>query len=228
MTILSFDTSGLSASVAAAADGKLIGEYFVDLKLTHSQTLMPMLDTLLSALGLTVKDIDYIAVTNGPGSFTGLRIGAAAALGLAFAVNKEIVPVPTLDALAYNVVMPRGLVVPLMDAKRGQVYTAVYRYENAVMTRLTDYYADGLDAIIETALGYEDIDNIIFTGDAVGLVSAANPRLRCAPMHLNRQRAASAAALAFRYINEGRAVKPDGFKLEYVRKPQAERIYDKN
>ena len=134
MKILGFDSSGPVASVAIAEEDalgyrKLIGGFRLQSGFTHSQTLMPMLETMKELAGIDLKEIDYVAVASGPGSFTGLRIGASAAKGLAFALEKPVVPVPTLDAMAYQMAGVQGLVCPMMDARRQQVYTGVYCFE---------------------------------------------------------------------------------------------------
>ena len=136
MKILALDSSGLVASVAIVSDDDLIGEYTVNYKKTHSQTLLPMLDEVAKMVELDLSTIDVIAVSAGPGSFTGLRIGSATAKGLALALNKEIVSVPTVDALAYNMWGCRDLVCPLMDARRNQAYTGLYGFSDGKMDTL--------------------------------------------------------------------------------------------
>ena len=128
MRILGLDSSGLVAGVAVAEDGILLAEYNVNYKKTHSQTLLPMLDEVRKLLELDMDTIDAIAVASGPGSFTGLRIGSATAKGLGLALDKPIVEVPTLEGLAYNLCGTQGRVCPLLDARRNQVYTAVYEF----------------------------------------------------------------------------------------------------
>ncbi len=128
MKILALDSSGLVASVALMEDDNLIAEYTVQYKKTHSQTLLPMLEEIARMVELELSTVDAIAVAAGPGSFTGLRIGSATAKGLAFALNKPIVPVPTVDGLAYQMYGARALVCPIMDARRSQVYTGIYEF----------------------------------------------------------------------------------------------------
>ena len=129
MKILALDSSGLVASVAVVSDDNLIGEYTINYKKTHSQTLLPMLDEVAKMTELDLKTIDFIAVSAGPGSFTGLRIGSATAKGLALALDKQIVSVPTVDALAYNLWGSADVVCPLMDARRNQTYTGLYSFD---------------------------------------------------------------------------------------------------
>ena len=126
--ILALDSSGLVASVALSEDENLIAEYTVQYKKTHSQTLLPMLQEICRMVELDLNTVDAVAVAAGPGSFTGLRIGSATAKGLAFALNKPVVPVPTVDGLAYQMYGAGELVCPIMDARRSQVYTGIYEF----------------------------------------------------------------------------------------------------
>ena len=128
MKLLAIDSSGLVASVAVVCDEELIGEFTVNYKKTHSQTLLPMLHRLAEMTELDLGSLDAIAVAGGPGSFTGLRIGSATVKGLALALDKPVVEVPTVDAIAYNLAGHRDLVCPLMDARRNQTYTGLYRF----------------------------------------------------------------------------------------------------
>ena len=126
MKILALDTTGLVASVALVDEEKTIAEFTTNYKKTHSQTIMPMIEQLKNMVELDLSEIDYVACASGPGSFTGLRIGAATAKGLAHGLDKKIIPVPTLDGLAYNLAESSKLIVPIMDARRNQVYSAIY------------------------------------------------------------------------------------------------------
>ena len=126
MKLLALDSSGLVASVAVAEEDNLIGEYTVNYKKTHSQTLLPMLDAVAKMIDLDLDTVDAIAIAKGPGSFTGLRIGSATAKGLGLALDKPIVEIPTVDGLAYNLWGAKDLVCPLMDARRNQTYTGIY------------------------------------------------------------------------------------------------------
>ena len=128
MKILGLDSSGLVASAAIVEDNTLLAEYTTNYKKTHSQTLLPMLAELQKMIELDMESIDAIAIAAGPGSFTGLRIGAATAKGLGLALDKPLVEVPTLEGLAYNLCGTDKLVCPLMDARRNQVYTGVYEF----------------------------------------------------------------------------------------------------
>ena len=133
MKILALDSSSLVASVAVVEDDNLLGEYTINYKKTHSQTLLPMLDEVAKMIELDLESIDAIAVSAGPGSFTGLRIGSATAKGLGLALHKSIVSVPTVDALAYNLWGSPDVICPLMDARRQQAYTGLYEFQNGIM-----------------------------------------------------------------------------------------------
>lgn len=130
MKLLAIESSAIVASIAIAEDDRLICEYTSNHKKTHSQTLMPMIEEVSKLIDLDLKELDAIAIANGPGSFTGLRIGVATAKGLAHALDIPIIPVKTLDALAFNIGFTDKLICPMMDARRNQVYTALYTYEN--------------------------------------------------------------------------------------------------
>lgn len=128
MRILGLDSSGIVASVAVVEDDVLVAEYTINYKKTHSQTLLPMLDEIVKMTELDLESIDAIAVAAGPGSFTGLRIGSATAKGLGLALKKPLVAIPTVEGLAYNLYDTPGLICPIMDARRKQVYTGIYRF----------------------------------------------------------------------------------------------------
>lgn len=229
MKILGFDTSANVASVAYVKDNDLICEYTLNYKLTHSLTLMPMLEEICKSCDLNLQDMDAIAVSSGPGSFTGLRIGAATAKGLAHGLNKEIVPVPTLDGLAYNIHYTEHLICPMMDARRQQVYTALYHMEEDKLVKETDDLAipaEELLASLEQKKG-----KIIFVGDGVSvhkerIVEVLGERALFAPAHLNRQRAGAIATLGMIYYDQGKAENYKDHGPTYVRQAQAQREYD--
>ena len=139
MKILALDSSGLVASVAVLEDDVMVAEYTMNYKKTHSQTLVPMLEQMSKMIELDLHSVDAIAIAAGPGSFTGLRIGSATAKGLGLALNKPIVPVPTVDALAYNLYGTSQVVCPIMDARRNQVYTGIYEFVRATETEKSDH-----------------------------------------------------------------------------------------
>ena len=149
MKILGLDSSGIVASVAIVEDENLIAEYTVNYKKTHSQTLLPMLDELVKMTELDLDTIDAIAVAAGPGSFTGLRIGSATAKGLGLALKKPLVEIPTVDALAYNLYDSRALICPIMDARRSQVYTGIYRFQEHKLVTVEAQMAVPMAEMIE-------------------------------------------------------------------------------
>ena len=149
MRIVALDSSGLVATVAILEDDSLVAEYTVNYKKTHSQTLLPMLDEIVKMIGFDMEQIDAIAVAAGPGSFTGLRIGSATAKGLGLALDKPIIPVPTVDGLAYNLFGVNDLVCPMMDARRNQVYTGLYAFEDGNMKCIIPQKAVAIEEIIE-------------------------------------------------------------------------------
>ena len=225
MRILAIDSSGLTASVAVIRDGILEGEYTVNNGLTHSQTLLPMIETLRARLDLDPGTLDAVAVAAGPGSFTGLRIGASTAKGLCFALGIPLIPVSTLDALAYNCCGAHGLVCPMMDARREQVYTAVYRFQNGEAETLRAPGAVGLSEIAADLNGRGQ--EVILTGDGADvnqslLAEKLTIPWRMAPPHQARQRAASVAALACKAGAEA-AIPAEDFAPDYLRVSQAER-----
>ena len=148
MKILGLDSSGIVASVAVVEDEILTAEYTVNYKKTHSQTLLPMLDEVAKMTELDLDTVDAIAVAGGPGSFTGLRIGSATAKGLGLALKKPLISVPTVEALAYNLYDTQGLICPIMDARRNQVYTGIYRFKDHRLQTVEDQMAVPIEELL--------------------------------------------------------------------------------
>ena len=227
MKILALDSSGLVASAAVLEDETLLAEYTVNYKKTHSETLLPMIDEIMRMLETDVSEVDAIAVAKGPGSFTGLRIGAATAKGLALALNKPLIPVPTVDALAVNLLgTTRDIVVPMMDARRQQVYTGIYQFENGHLQTIREQWPAAVTELADIL--NEMGKTVTVLGDGVPVYrEILQERLTVpfteAPAHLNRQRAASVGLLGRRYLEEGKAVAGENFVPEYLRLSQAER-----
>lgn len=226
MRVLGLDSSGLVASVAVVEDEKLLAEYTVNYKKTHSQTLLPMLDEISEMIQLDLNTIDLIAAASGPGSFTGLRIGSATAKGLGLALKKELIPVPTLDALAYNLYDHKDLICPIMDARRNQVYTGLYAFENHHMEVVMESDALDMGRLIE--LLNEKGQAVVFLGDGVEvhknlIEEALKVPFSFAPAHCNKQRASSVASLGIVYASQGKNVTASEFQPDYLRKSQAER-----
>ena len=226
MKILALDSSGLVASAAVTEDDTLLAEYTICYKKTHSQTLLPMLDEIRKNIELDMSTIDAIAISAGPGSFTGLRIGSATAKGLGLALDKPLVAVPTLEAMAYNLFDTPGLICPIMDARRKQVYTGIYRFKDHELTVVRDQQAKGMDELIQelNALG----EPVFFLGDGVPVFKdmiqeQCNVPVSFAPVHLNKQKAGAVAALAARYYKEGKVQTAAEHRPEYLRVSQAER-----
>ena len=167
MLLLAIESSGLVASVAIMSEDKLIGEYTTNFKKTHSQTLLPMLDEVVRMTGISLDDVDAIAVSGGPGSFTGLRIGAATAKGLGLALDKPLIHVPTVDALAYNLFGTNQVICPIMDARRQQVYTGLYTFEGDAFKVLCQQKAVGIEEIVQEINGMGS--PVIFLGDGVAV-----------------------------------------------------------
>lgn len=230
MKILGLDSSGLVASAAIVENDIILAEYTTNYKKTHSQTLLPMLDEIRGMIDLDMESIDAIAIAAGPGSFTGLRIGAATAKGLGLALQKPLVEVPTLEGLAYNLCGATQLICPLMDARRNQVYTGIYEFVRGEQTYAINIVeqqcAINISEIIAklNGLGRE----VVFLGDGVPvyhdiIVAQTKVDFSFAPANNNRQRAASVAALGAVYYAEGRIVSAAEHQPEYLRKSQAER-----
>ena len=226
MKILALDSSGLVASVAVTEDDNLLGEYTINYKKTHSQTLLPMLDEVAKMIELDLKTVDVIAVSAGPGSFTGLRIGSATAKGLALALDKKIVSVPTVDALAYNIWNCTDVICPLMDARRQQTYTGLYTFEDGRMQTLLPQCVVQIEEIINKV---NDMGKpVVFLGDGVPvfadfIAQHCKVPYQYAPAHCNKQRAASVAALGAILYGEGKAEPAAEHKPDYLRLSQAER-----
>lgn len=226
------DSSGLVASVAVVEDGPAesvtVAEFTVNYKKTHSQTLLPMLDEVSGMIELDIDTIDAIAVAAGPGSFTGLRIGSATAKGLGLALKKPLIHVPTLHGLAYNLCGTGKVVCPIMDARRGQVYTGIFEFDGNELVVLEDQTAVSIEELGAKLAVYDR--EIVFLGDGVPVFRKsleedimAGKEISFAPAHLNRQRAAAVGALGIRYYKEGRLETAGEHQPDYLRVSQAER-----
>lgn len=229
MKILALDSSGLVASVALTEDDMLTAEYNIQYKKTHSQTLLPMMNEIKEMIHLDMDTIDAIALAAGPGSFTGLRIGSATAKGLGFALHIPLIEIPTLEGLAYNLYGTADYVCPIMDARRGQVYTGIYEFVMEKEYRLQTVREQCAVAIEEIAQTLNELGRrVIFLGDGVPVFKERLAELMkvsysFAPAHMNRQRAASIAALGSVYYQEGKTVTAAEHAPIYLRLSQAER-----
>ena len=227
MKIIAIDSSGLTATVAIATKDSIVAEYTVNYKKTHSQTLLPMLDEISKMTQLDMESVDAIAVAAGPGSFTGLRIGSATAKGLGLALDKPIIEVPTVNALAMNCWGMKDIICPIMDARRSQVYTGFYEFDDKdELVVLHEQFADDIEKVC--GMLDEMRRSVVFLGDGVPVYFETIDRVmksphKFAPAHMSRQRAAALAVLACRYYEDGRTVSADEHKPEYLRMSQAER-----
>lgn len=222
MKILAMDSSALTASVAVCEDEKLLGEYTLNNGNTHSENLLPMTESLLKFLDLSVSDIDAFAVSIGPGSFTGIRIGVSTVKGLAFGSDKPCAGVSTLEALAYNLALTDGLICPVMNARRDQVYTALFRAESGKLTRLMPDSAISLSELREILLGYGE--PVAFVGDGYFLTAKLDiPQKRETPDRLRHQSAYSVALAALAKLRAGEATSDRELAPVYLRPCQAER-----
>lgn len=236
MKVLAIDSSGMTATVAVVEDTQTIAEYTVNFKKTHSQTLLPMIDTMGKMIELDLKSIDAIAVAGGPGSFTGLRIGSATAKGLGLALEKPLIHVPTVDGLAYNLYGCQDIICPIMDARRKQVYTGMYTFARRELegSKETELVLDVLEAqnasLIDELIERLNIHGrpVVFLGDGVPVYQdVIREKMRVpfsfAPASANRQRAAVVGALGIQYYKEGKFETAMEHQPDYLRVSQAER-----
>lgn len=236
MKILAIDSSSLTASVAIVEDDITIAEYTVNYKKTHSQTLLPMLDEIVRMTEQDLSTIDAIAVAAGPGSFTGLRIGSATVKGLAQALNKPVVAVPTVDGLAGNLYGTDKLVCPIMDARRNQTYTGLYEFvkkdESYEMNCIKEQCAVDIMEIIGKI--NELNREVVFLGDGVPVFADiirehVSVPFSFAPNMCNRQRAAVVGWIGRQLFLQGKAESAVTHAPEYLRMSQAEReLKEKN
>ena len=223
MKILALDSTALTASVAITENQSLLAEYTVFNGNTHSETLLPMVESALGALGLKVDDIDLFACSAGPGSFTGVRIGAATVKGLAFAKGKPCIGVSTLEALAYNLVGYTGLICPVMNARRSQVYTAIFESDGSSITRLTEDMALPISELDELLAKKEQ--SVRFCGDGYDITVSAiqlSSYLET-PERLRAQSAYSVAVTALKKYQAEGGVSDTELVSTYLRPCQAER-----
>lgn len=230
MTILGIDSSGLVASVALVREDTVVAEFTVNNKQTHSQTLLPMVEQVVKFAGIELQEIDGIAIAAGPGSFTGLRIGASTAKGLGLVLDKPLISVPTLEGLAYELAEAVGIICPIMDARRQQVYTGIYRMENGELKILKDQSAMDIRELLVELASYQE--KVHFLGDGVAVYQEVirnefSGECDFAPAHMSRQRAASVAVLGQKYLKAGKAETAAEHKPIYLRKSQAEREREK-
>ncbi len=222
MIVLGVDSSATAASAAIVNDGKLVCEVFLDTGLTHSQTLLPMIESCIKMAGISVNDIDLIAVSNGPGSFTGIRIGIATVKGIAFTNNIPCVEVSTLESMAYNLPYFDGIICSVMDARCNQVYTSCFdNTPDCKVNRLAEDEAMSIEDLGKILRDYGR--SVILVGDGAEIcyntLKNENDRLFLSPVNIRKQRASSVALCGF-----GKSPKKScEISVNYIRLPQAQR-----
>ena len=232
MKILSFESSAKAGSVALLEDGRLVGEYYQNCGQTHSRTLLKMAEDLLANCG--VDRVDAVACAAGPGSFTGVRIGVAAAKGYAWGARIPCIGVSTLEAMAHQARTYEGLICCVMDARRDQVYHGLFNCENGELERLVEDCAISIEELKTELLSYEEYcgenrEPVLFVGDGAKLCHKAIGGYDCAPEHLRMQRAsgvalAAAAALARGESGDGAALVPNYLRLSQAERERKERL----
>lgn len=239
MKILAVESSAMVAGAAVINEERLLGEFTLNHRKTHSEKLMLLIEGLLNSLELTLEDIDMLAVSKGPGSFTGLRIGISIVKGLAQAVQKPVIGIPTLDSLAYNLACSSGIICPIMDARREQVYTCIYRWhpdkggnDNNIgrgrLERLDEYMAVPILELLEKLKDTKE--PVVFNGDGVPvyrqiILNKLGDQASFAPTPSAVQRAASIAALALEKAQRGELESYRDLVPFYLRKSQAEQKF---
>lgn len=220
MKILAVDTSAVCASVAVTENGKIISLCSTNAGLTHSRTLMPMIDSALKNSETELSSIDYFACANGPGSFTGIRIGISAIKGLADGLEKKCIAVSTLEGLAYNLLGQDVIACAVMDARCSQVYTALFDINGDSITRLTDDEAIKIEELSERLKAYDK--KVVFVGDGAEICHKALG-YSIASSVIRFQNAASVALAAERNFDETKLLSANEIMPAYLRLPQAER-----
>ena len=223
MKILALETSAKSVSCAVVEDGAPLASAYQCTGLTHSRTLLPMVDAMLKNADLTIDDMDALAIAAGPGSFTGLRIGIAAVKGLAWAADKPCLGISTLEAMVENIAHLNGLVVGAMDARRAQVYNAVFEAKDGVLTRLTPDRAISLEDLCAQLTGKDQPITVLGDG---GMLCLTEHGVKCslAPAALLYQNAVGVGLTAERAYARGETVSAQELLPVYLRPAQAERL----
>jgi len=222
MPVIAIETTTMVGSIAIVDAARVISEITLNVRATHSEKLMPAIDRLFSDAGLAVDDMDAIAVSIGPGSFTGLRIGISTAKGLSYASGKPLIGIPTLDALALNMGFSSCLVCPIQDARKGEVYTALYRPGDNSPEKITDDIAVNPDALAGMIN-----EKTVFLGDGVNryrelLMKQLGELYNEAPLPLQLPRASNVALLALNRLGKGDTDDPFTMIPRYIRKSEAE------
>ena len=221
--ILSLDSTALVATVAVTEDEKLLAQYDANNGNTHSETLLPMIERMLSSLSLTVNDIDVFACSAGPGSFTGVRIGSATIKGLAFGSGKPCIGVSTLEALAFNMRDTDGIICPVMNARRDQLYCAVFKAEKGTIERLTPDMAISVSEFDEMLSSYSCPIYAVGDGYEYAVRGFVKTKLSETPKEKRNQSAYSVAMSALKLYKAGDRTSDKDVAPTYLRLSQAER-----
>jgi tRNA threonylcarbamoyladenosine biosynthesis protein TsaB len=226
MIVLGIESSSVTASCAISENNRLLGEYTLGHKKTHSEKLMPLIEKLMEDLGIKVQDVDVIAISEGPGSYTGLRIGAAIAKSIACAADIELVNVPTMKALAANIFQVDRLIVPIMDAKAGRIYSGIYAWSNESLTEVKGQFPCNTKDLIELLNTYEK--PVVLNGDGsenyrTEFEQGLEIKPLFAPRQFNYLKASSLVCLGYEMASRGETVSPFEFAPKYLRLSQAER-----
>ena len=229
MNILAVDTSATSASVCVAQENKIIGEFSINTSLTHSQTLVPMIEQVSEKTGISLDNIDAIAVNAGPGSFTGVRIGVAAVKGIAFSRNIPCISVSTLESMAYNMLDSECIVCAVMDARCSQVYNALFKVSNGEVERLIE---DRALSLADLKLDLQKFsEKIILVGDGSEItfnyLENSLQNVFLASVNNRIQKASSIACVAFEKIKNDETISASELMPVYLRLPQAQRELNK-
>lgn len=229
MKILALDTSGQNCSVAIIDEEKVISDFNLSIGTTHSETLLPMIDEVCKSSKIDLSEIDVLACSIGPGSFTGLRIGIATIKGFALAQDKKVIGVSTLEALAHNIANFDGLICSVLDAKNNNVYAGIFKYENDELILQGDYITDNLDTLIGVL--QSENQKIMFVGDGAisfkkNFKNALNEKAYFAPLHLTNQLSSSVAKAALERALKNDFDNVDTLNPMYLKKSQAERTFE--
>jgi len=229
MKILSIDSATEAASCAVIEDEKLLGEITFNYKKQHSVILMTIIDNLLKNTNTDINTLDGFVVSKGPGSFTGLRIGMSTIKGLSQGSDKPFISISSLDALAYNMAYTPGIICPILNALRGNVYTSLYEFKRDALVKLTEYHIMSIEELL--ALIEKQNKPVTFIGDGINLfkeqISNSLPQAFFAPAHLNLVRASALGELGIKKLREGKSDDLYNSAPIYIRKSQAEREYEK-
>ncbi len=229
MKILGIESASITASCAISEDEILLCEYTQNHKKTHSEKLMPLIVKALEDNEISLNDIDVIAISKGPGSYTGLRIGAAIAKGLAQALDIPMVAVPTMKALAANVFDSSRYIIPILDAKGGRAYSGIYKWENNNLVTVKEQFPINIDELVDIINGLDN--DVVLNGDGSVnykevLQSKINKKIYFAPEKYNILSASSINHVGYQLIKENNMLSCYDFSPEYLRPSQAERMCD--